>query len=84
MDSLAPQTILTLLTLARQAVEYGNGRIRMSRAWMRDRGFWNPDSIDCARRELTNAGLLAMHKRGVPGACHLYRLTWLPLPKESA
>jgi len=81
---LTTRTLVVLLALVDQCIKAGNGRIVMSQARMREMGFGHSGRIERARRELFRSGLLAIHKRGVRGARHLYRLTWLPLPKETA
>jgi len=84
LRELTTRTLVVLLALVEQCIRSGNGRIVMSRARMREMGFGHSGRIDRARLELFRVGLLAIHKRGVRGARHLYRLTWLPLPEESA
>jgi len=69
-----------LFDLMRQHNGSNNGRLHLTTAWLRRRGWNSADTIQKAKQELIERGLIVQAKQGGlnAGPC-LYALTWLPI-----
>jgi len=76
-SSLAKALMFELL---RQHNGSNNGHIKLSRSWLASRGWRSVDSINRARDELLEAGLIVQSRHGgLRNGSHQYALTWLPI-----
>jgi len=69
-----------LFDLMRQHNGSNNARLHLTTSWLRRRGWNSADTIQKAKQELIERGLIVLTKQGGlnAGAC-LYALTWLPI-----
>jgi len=69
-----------LLELMRQHTGGNNGRLHLAQGWLRKRGWKSGDTIQRAKVELLDRGLIVQTKQGGlnVGPC-LFALTWLPI-----
>lgn len=71
-----------LLEAARQYVRDNNGRLLLSMAHLRPRGWSSADVVTRAKRELLNAGFLYETVKGArPSKASWYALTWYTLDR---
>jgi len=69
-----------IFEMLRQLNGSSNGHIKLSRSWLSSRGWRSVDSINRARDELLEAGLIVQTRHGgLRNGSHQYAVTWLPI-----
>jgi hypothetical protein len=69
-----------IFEMLRQLNGSNNGHIKLSRSWLSSRGWRSVDSINRARDELLEAGIIVQTRHGgLRNGSHKYAVSWLPI-----
>jgi hypothetical protein len=80
---LSGNAVKLLMALCFQYRGHGNGNLTAAWSVMKEHGFKSQDTLNRAKQELLDAGLIVQTRTGLfqnpGGRCALYALTWLPI-----
>lgn len=74
--SLSFPAIRLLVNLTMQFNGSNNGNLSMGWKYMKRNGWRSPDTLNRAKRELVDKGLIELTRQGGLGRCSLFAVTW--------